>query len=253
MNEFIKRMREKMNYSQESVATYIGLTRQTYTQIENGNRDVSLGESRKLAHLFGMPFDKFVTETEPKEYHIEIENESVEESKTEYRISVPQNRIDKFKEVLLYILSKVGAKPNIGETVLYKILYFIDFDYYEKFEEQLMGAHYIKNHYGPTPIAFKKITEDMIEKEELEQIDKSYYEFNQKKYLPRRLANLDLLTAREIKHIDTELERLSDMNAKELSEFSHKDVPWITAKEGEEIEYEGVFYRTQDTSVRVYD
>jgi len=30
-------------------------------------------------------------------------------------------------------------------TVLYKILYFIDFDYYEKYEEQLMGALYIKN------------------------------------------------------------------------------------------------------------
>jgi uncharacterized phage-associated protein len=200
-----------------------------------------------------MPFDKFVTETEPKDYQVEIKDEYVEESKVEYRISVPQNKIEKFKEVLLYILAKVGAKPNIGETVLYKILYFIDFDYYEKFEEQLMGAHYIKNHYGPTPIAFKKITEDMIKKEDLEQIDQSYYEFNQKKYLPRRLANLDLLTAREIKHIDAELERLSDMNAKELSEFSHKDVPWITAKDGEELEYEGVFYRTKDTSVRNYD
>ena len=68
----------------------------------------------------------------------------------------PEN-LKKFKEVLLYILSKVGSKPNVGETVLYKLLYFIDFDYYEKFEEQFIGATYIKNHYGPTPIEFKKI------------------------------------------------------------------------------------------------
>ena len=34
--------------------------------------------------------------------------------------------------------------PNIGEAVICKILYFIDFDYYEKYEEQLIGATYIK-------------------------------------------------------------------------------------------------------------
>ena len=69
--------------------------------------------------------------------------------------------VKKFKEVLLYILNKVGAKPNIGETALYKLLYFIDFDFYEKYETQLTGAKYIKNYYGPTPIEFEKIVEGM--------------------------------------------------------------------------------------------
>ena len=63
--------------------------------------------------------------------------------------------LKKFKEVLLYILEKVGSKPNVGMTVLYKLLYFIDFDYYEKFEEQLLGATYIKNHFT-NPVEFKK-------------------------------------------------------------------------------------------------
>jgi len=65
------------------------------------------------------------------------------------RIIISQANVKKFKEVFLYILEKVGARPNIGETALYKLLYFIDFDYYEKFEEQLIGAKYIKNHFGP--------------------------------------------------------------------------------------------------------
>ncbi len=46
----------------------------------------------------------------------------------------------KFKEVLLYILGKVGSLPNVGETVIYKLLYFIDFDYFEMYEEQLIGS-----------------------------------------------------------------------------------------------------------------
>jgi len=48
---------------------------------------------------------------------------------------IDDDEIEKFKEVLLYILGKVGSKPNIGQTVLYKLLYFIDFNYYEKYEE----------------------------------------------------------------------------------------------------------------------
>ena len=34
------------------------------------------------------------------------------------RISVPQLKIDKFKNVLLYLLECCAGKPNVGETVL---------------------------------------------------------------------------------------------------------------------------------------
>jgi len=70
---------------------------------------------------------------------------------------VTKKNPDKFKQVLLYVLDKVGGKPNVGETVLHKLLYFIDFDYYERFEETLMGATYIKNHHGPTCVELESI------------------------------------------------------------------------------------------------
>ena len=63
------------------------------------------------------------------------------------RVDVPLMNVVKFKEVLLYILSKIGAKPNVGQTVIYKLLYFIDFDFYELYEEQILGLRYIKNTY----------------------------------------------------------------------------------------------------------
>ena len=80
-----------------------------------------------------------------------------EKVEPQIRISDPQKNLEKFKEVFLYILNKVGSKPNIGETVIYKLLYFIDFNFYEKYEEQLIGAAYLKNRFGPTPVEFKKI------------------------------------------------------------------------------------------------
>ena len=48
------------------------------------------------------------------------------------------------------------------------------------------------------------------------------------------------------------LSRLSDKSATELSEYSHKDVPWLGTEDGKIINYESVFYRTPETSVRIY-
>jgi uncharacterized phage-associated protein len=61
------------------------------------------------------------------------------------------------------------------------------------------------------------------------------------------------LKANEIKMIDEVLEKLSDMNASQISEYSHNDVPWLTADDGDIIDYESVFYRTAPYSVRPYN
>jgi uncharacterized phage-associated protein len=169
------------------------------------------------------------------------------------RINVPQKNVRKFREVLIYILNEVGSKPNVGETVLYKLFYFIDFDFYEKFEEQLLGATYAKNKYGPTPIEFQEIVKMMIDNEEITKVKGKYYKYPQTKYLPLREPDLSLLTALEIKTVDEVLSRLSHMDAKTISEYSHKDVPWLTTEDNEIIEYESVFYRTAPYSQRTYD
>ena len=165
----------------------------------------------------------------------------------------PTEDVLKFKEVLLYILEKVGSKHNVGKTVLYKLLYFIDFDYYELYEEQLIGAKYIKNTYGPTPVNFQKIINEMVDAGDVEIISSKYFDREQTKYLPVRKARLNCLSGQEIQHIDNVLFKHSDKTANELSSLSHRDVPWIGARDKETISYESVFYRTVETSVRNYD
>jgi uncharacterized phage-associated protein len=67
-----------------------------------------------------------------------------------------------------------------------------------------------------------------------------------------REPDLTKLRANEIKIIDEVLERLSEMNASEITEHSHNDVPWLTTEDGGGIDYESVFYRTPQYSVRSY-
>ena len=189
-----------------------------------------------------------------KEPEIVLEdNKKANKEEKFIRINVPQKNLEKFKEVFLYILNKISAKPNIGETVIYKLLYFIDFNFYEKYEEQLIGATYIKNHFGPTPIEFKKIVEKMLDEEEITKIKSEFFKYPQTKYLPLRKPDLSRLKANEIEVIDDVLNRLSDMTAAQISEYSHNDVPWLTTEEGKKIEYESVFYRTPAYSVRAYN
>ena len=137
--------------------------------------------------------------------------------------------------------------------MLFKLLYFIDFDFYEKFEEQLIGATYIKNHYGPTPVEFKVIVDDMVKNGELEIVVSKYFNYSQKKYLPVRRSDLTVLSGLEIDHIDDVLARHSDKNAKEIENYSHGDIPWITADQGKALSYESVFYRDERYSVKNYD
>ena len=266
MNDFYKKLgrklkefRERSDISQDRLATMLRLPRPAISQIEHGERTVTADELIKLSEIFHVPIEIILgLRKEPEVIipeSVKTKSKSTHpgsEEKPQMRINVPQKNLMKFKEVLLYILHRVGSKPNIGETVIYKLLYFIDFDYYEKYEEQLIGAQYQKNHHGPTPAEFAKIVERMMKNGEIDKVKSKYFDYPQTKYLPVRKPDLSKLSATELEVIEDVLNRLSDMNAKQISEYSHHDIPWLTTGDGEIIEYESVFYRTAPYSMREY-
>jgi len=251
---YLKQLRQSLEFSTQYVSEKIGVSRPTYVAIEKGSKDMTLAQAEKLAKLFNLSFEDFLNKKDPKKYTLKIKKGKKKDGKvnSEIRISIPQENVEKFKAVFLYLLGRIGAKPNVGETVLYKLLYFIDFDYYEKFEEQLMGVKYIKNHFGPTPVGFHSIVKQMQDDGELEKVDSTFFNREQKKYLPKKNADLSNISAQELKHIEEVIARYSDMNAADISELSHEDPPWVVARMNEELRYNHVFYRNNKTSVREY-
>ncbi len=253
LSKFIQRLREEHGFTQEFLASELGISRPTYMQIERGERDLTVTEAQKLAGVFGITLEDLLAGQVPKHEVIIERSKKTPSGPARLEIRIRRKDLDKFKQVLLYVLGKVGSKPNVGETVLHKLLYFIDFDYYEKFEENLMGATYIKNHHGPTSVELGAVIKNMEENGDLEEIKSRYFKYEQKKYLPRKHPNLSILSAREIEHIDDVLARLSDKNAKEIENYSHEDIPWKSAQDGQPLSYESVFYRDERYSVRNYD
>lgn len=57
VNEKIKELRSGLHLSQEYVANYLGLSRTSYTQMENGNRKITADDIAKLSTLFGVSAD----------------------------------------------------------------------------------------------------------------------------------------------------------------------------------------------------
>lgn len=255
IGERIRKYRLQKGFSQQQLAEKIGISRVSLTQIERGERRVIADELARFCDELKVEADMLLGRIVETEVLIG-KPAKVREGRTKYgvglRINVPQKNVEKFREVLIYILNRVGSRPNIGESVIYKLLYFVDFDFYERYEEQLIGATYIKNHYGPTPLEFSTIVESMLGRDIIRVQDK-YFSYPQTKYLPIREADLRKLGAHEIGIIDGVLGKLSGMNAAQISDYSHNDVPWLTAEDGKAIEYESVFYRTPAYSVREYE
>lgn len=256
--EVLKRLREEKKLSQEYMARELKMSRPSYALVESGKKEPTLSQAKVLAELLGITLASLIEGKPVAVADVTLRKERAARKKKEAqeeRISVPQERVEKFRQVLLYILAKVGGKPNVGQTVLYKLLYFIDFDYYEKFEEQLIGARYMKNTHGPTPVVFAKVVSELERTGKIEAVRSKFYKYEQKKFLVNPSVPLDVsaLSAQELSHIDWELARLSDMTATQISALSHIDTPYELAKDGGILEYEFVFYRPDETSVREYE
>jgi transcriptional regulator with XRE-family HTH domain len=250
-------LRKIKEFSQEELAKSIKISRSSLAQIELGNRSVDILELQKFSMVLEFSMDDFMSKNFSPAKNRESQVDDIQESKNtkqaEERISVPTLNVNKFKNVLLYILERCAGKPNVGETVLYKLLYFSDFNYYELYEEHLTGAKYRKLPYGPVPQKLDTILNQMINKGLLQKVKTEYHGFPQTRYLPLEKADLTELKASEKDVIDKVIDQMSDWSASMISDYSHKDLPWDVTEEGKDISYELVFYRELPYSVRIYN
>src|SRR3989344_7542972 len=103
---FIKSLRLERGFSQLEIAKKLGISRSSYIAFEQGKRDLALKEADELSSIFDISITDIqngkVSTPEvifKKDRKIKKINHKVAD-----RISVPQEKVEKFKQVLLYIL-----------------------------------------------------------------------------------------------------------------------------------------------------
>lgn len=251
IGEIIKFLRSKKQISQEKLSIALGIPRSSVSQIENGGRELSFIELQKLLSIFEVSFEEFVA--------YKKQDKEVTRKKNKTINSRIKFEPEKFKQLLLYILEKCGSKPNVGETVLYKLLYFCDFDYFETHEKALTGMKYKKMQYGPIPdqTLFNPVINEMRESSMIERVSRPYiHDTIQTKYINFVSADLSVFgkdAEKMRKIVDCTIGKLSNMSARQIEEHSHRDYPWQFHEFNEEIDYGSVFCRSGEFTNRDYD
>ena len=156
----------------------------------------------------------------------------------------------KLEQVLHFIIHKIGQKPHVGKTVLYKLLYFCDFNYFELFEKPLTGEKYRKINHGPAPFHFNAIIKELKKKEKIVEKKVRYFNHTQIKFVSLTEPDVTSLSDNELKVVEDTLNGIGDLNAHEISDLSHEDIPWKATENKDVIDYRLVFYRDELTSFR---
>lgn len=215
--------------SQDDVARALNMTRPAYKQLEDGTREPTNAELKAISELFGVRTESLLsTDSEfdelLKELYALLDDDSV--------VSTVEKM--KYKNLILYFAERIGALPNVGETVFYKLLYFAETLALHKLKKPIIGEQFVKRQYGPVPKSFRTITNKMIADNELDKMMGRYYTYMQTKYLPR--VESSGLAPEEKSVADDVIRLLGTKSATELSDLSHQDSPWINAKDGDVVD-----------------
>lgn len=140
LSKKIKDLRSYANLSQEQMADFLQMSRVTYANLEAGKRDIKKGELEKIAQVFETSVEDLLSKTIKK---TKITND---------------HPLYKMMQTILYILSKCAGKPNVGKIVLNKLLYFADFNHYEKYWSSITDDIYVKMPMGPVPKSIDGVT-----------------------------------------------------------------------------------------------
>ncbi|MFM8514042.1 MAG: type II toxin-antitoxin system antitoxin SocA domain-containing protein [Bacteroidota bacterium] len=249
----IAALRKQRGLSQEALANQIHVSRSSLTQMELGNRSVDLQELQALAQVLRFSYDDFLSQSYASE-STSMVHEPIELTyRSPVRNPKASLRSTKIYQILLYLLEQTAGKPNVGESHLWGLLYFADFNYYEIYEEHLTGMEYRKLPFGQVPLEWDAVIQNMIQENILFKITTNYQSNHQIRLIPLTRSNLSELRASEIVVIDQVIQNMGNWSTNALDRFIRSDMPWVATKEGEIINYELALYREPPYAVRNYD
>ena len=153
----------------------------------------------------------------------------------------------KYQNAVLYLCQELRGKVR-GKKKLAKLLYFIDFDFYEKYAKSITGDIYKALPMGPVPSALVSVTEEMIKMKILEVKKENEYEG----YIPTEIyrsikkPDLSIFSEEEIRMLKRVVKRYGHLSGKQLQDLTHAEAPYTAAKPNEEVPYEFTYYRGTD-------
>ncbi|MCX6786134.1 MAG: Panacea domain-containing protein [Candidatus Komeilibacteria bacterium] len=149
----------------------------------------------------------------------------------------------KYREVILYLAEKLGGEIK-GKKKLAKLLYFVDFDFFEKFQKSLTGDVYKALPMGPFPVTMERVLTDMVKEEKITiKLEKVRADYNPTEIYRAKKKMERNFSKEEQQILDRVVLKYGNLSGKQLEDLTHAEAPYIGTAPNQEIAYELTYYR----------
>src|SRR3989338_5867301 len=149
----------------------------------------------------------------------------------------------KYRNAILFFAKKI-QNGTLGKVKLMKLLYFLDFDYFEKTGKSITGDEYLRFEYGPVPRMAKSLLAKMTGKEIKISKHKMKDGLNdQERIEALQEPDVNVFTPEEVAMLDEIAGKWEKFTGTDMKNASHGEAPWIATKPNEVIDYNLAYYR----------
>ncbi len=143
----------------------------------------------------------------------------------------------KQESAILYFLNEI---PNsyLGKTKLNKLLYYVDFDYYQRLGQSVTGDRYLAHRYGPVPEHAEMLLKQLEAEGKIHSESVMLGDKLQVRYFAKVLPDLAVFSNEEKSHLQDIAKRFEFWTASQMTAQTHEEYPWRATSFGSVIPYE---------------
>lgn len=151
----------------------------------------------------------------------------------------------KYKHVILFFANKI-KNGTLRKLKMMKLLYFLDFDFFEKYGKSVTGDQYLRFENGPVPRMAEKIIKQMNSIDIKISKRKVGAGYNDQQHIEAlKDFDLKLFTKEELIMMEEVADKWSLFSGAEMKSASHGEAPWIATKPDGMIDYNLTYYRNK--------
>jgi len=151
----------------------------------------------------------------------------------------------KYKNAILFFANRI-KNGTLGKLKMMKLLYFLDFDFFEKYGQSVTGDEYLRFDNGPVPRNAKKLLEEMNGKEIKITHRQTGEGLHDQQHI-EALKNFDLsvFEKEELIMIEEVADKWERFSGSEMKSATHGEAPWIATIPDGVIDYNLAYYRNK--------
>jgi len=151
----------------------------------------------------------------------------------------------KYKNIILFFANKI-KNGTLGKLKIMKLLYFLDFDFFEKYGKSVSGDEYLRFDNGPVPRMAEKFLKAMNGTEIKISKIKVADGFNDQQYIePLKMYDISVFSKEELMLMGEVADKWEKFSGTEMKTASHGEAPWIATKPDDIIDYNLAYYRNK--------